>query len=291
MIYLFIIVLQDSKYRQQAIQMLTEAFNSPVGSRKASLPQNEEYLSSDGSASSLSVVDNSPSMKRHHSTGSIGIISLVQNVPTPDLLNSEKSGDNSDVVKDSEANDEGDSEQEITKKALKTRVSDSNLLAQASSLNVNSLERRNSASSINSQPPDTGIKNKRLSSIVSARPNSADHSKTNKKRQLPAVRPVSAQPSQTLVRLQEQKRREEEKRVRQEEAKLAAAKAKRFEEQKNEIDSAPRPVEGEMNELSGSQDDRSEIPSMSKQIPRVTPVVTSLSVSKQYGHIRNINVP
>ena len=262
--------------------MLTEAFNSPVGSRKASLPQNEEYLSSDGSASSLSVVDNSPSMKRHHSTGSIGIKSLVQNIPTLDLVNSEKSDAdlhaNSNIVISSEASNSNDdssvkvSEQEVT------GVSDSNFLARASSSSVNSLERRNSASS---QLPDTGIKNKKLFSIASARPSSAGPSMTIKSRQLPAVRPVSAQPSQTLVRLQEQKKHEEEEKLRQEEAKLAKAK-----EQRNEIDSATQPVKGEMNEFSGSQDDRSEIPSMSTQIPkttRVTPVLSSLPVNRQSG--------
>ncbi len=275
--------MQDSKYRQQAIQMLTEAFNSPVGSRKASLPQNEEYLSSDGSASSLSVVDNSPSMKRHHSTGSIGIKSLVQNIPTLDLVNSEKSDAdlhaNSNIVISSEASNSNDdssvkvSEQEVM------GVSDSNFLARASSSSVNSLERRNSASS---QLPDTGIKNKRLFSIASARPSSAGPSMTIKSRQLPAVRPVSAQPSQTLVRLQEQKKHEEEEKLRQEEAKLAKAK-----EQRNEIDAATQPVKGEMNEFSGSQDDRSEIPSMSTQIPkttRVTPALSSLPVNR-HAHI------
>ena len=282
--------------------MLSEAFNTPPGTRKSSLPQPEDYLTSDSSASSLSAADDGPAMKRHYSTGSIGIKSPVSKEPPPSILNSE----NSATQSSSQIGDVSvDSHNGISK-----TVSDDNTLKQVSSSSLSSQSRADKPSqqthggiSKESRPKtvsDTEVMKRvcsdqsshsntvagdksarrthdgnteesrpgmvsdttpiqQMSKTMLTRPSSASSlGSKQRRRQLPAVRPVSAQPSRNLVRLAEQKKRDEERA--REKASKAAAQERLLEQQSNQTDAGDEDQVGrdKSKQFTESQDDELE---------------------------------
>ena len=276
--------------------MLSEAFNTPPGTRKSSLPQPEDYLTSDGSASSLSAADDSPVVKRHYSTGSIGIKSPVNKEPPPSILNSENSGtqsisqigdvsvdksnhrDISKTVSDTSALKQSRADrpsQQIhgssSRESRPRTVSDTNVMKQVCSSDHGShsstvagdksARQTHNSNSVESRPgtvcDTTPIQ--QMSRTIPTRPSSASSlGSKRRRRQLPAVRPVSAQPSRNLVRLAEQKKRDEEKA--KEKASKAAAQARLLEQQSNQTDAGDEVQIGEnkSNQFTESQDDELE---------------------------------
>lgn len=248
------VCLQESKYRQQAHEMLVEAFNTPRGTRKSSHPPSMDELNSESSTSSLSITDNS--VKPHHSTGSTELESPSQTKPPQSSVTSKP-----------------DQTTEKPKHTINSgKVSDENLSSSSSTVKTfKPMDRRNSDSTLQGKKPEPSIRNKRLLTNP-GRPNSAT---TSKRRQLPTVRPLSAQPSQDMVRLQEQKKREEEKKL------MIMADAVASQEQTDSTMKVDAEVTSSKDK---SQDEQGDVPIKSAQTPtqnKVTPVhKKSLPVSK-----------
>lgn len=260
--------------------MLSEAFSTPPGSRKTSLPQQEDHLTSEGSSSSLSAASNDNyAMKRHNSTGSIGVISPVTTEPPSTILNSKSDTVNS--VSKSRAMAVGKAD--ITNKTRARAVSDTTLISNISFLaakpSQNNQRQKSDTSKTDPIKPVT-LSRRGTTGDISGRPSSASTlGNKQKRRQLPAVRPVSAQPSRSLVRLAEQKKKEDEEKARAEILK-ASAEMQMLEQENNQTDTGvdeqlDKDKFSHHHELTESLDEGSESVPESSQVSkqnRVTPI-------------------
>ncbi len=153
--------------------MLTAAFNTPAATRKTD--HDDSYnVSSGGSSSSLSISDKNDKeslSKRYHSAGSICI--------NPPIHNQQLLSEQSDTFIQSDVSNV-DRYEKISK---------------------HEPTRGRTVSTSNQQ----SIAGKRLLSMSTASPSNAELSLVTNTNKLPFVRPVSAQPSQTLIMLQKQK--------------------------------------------------------------------------------------